>query len=115
VAIVAALATDAELLVLDEPTAGLDPLMEAVFKKYIRQAKADGRTVLLSSHILAQVEELCDRVSIIRQGRAVESGTMADLRHLTRTTVTALSSSPPASSASVVGTFGRPPDPVILG
>ncbi|OCC11301.1 ABC transporter ATP-binding protein [Streptomyces sp. PTY087I2] len=89
VAIVAALASDAELLLLDEPTAGLDPLMEAVFQDVILQAKAAGRTVLLSSHILAQVEKLCDRVSIVRQGRTVQSGTLSEMRHLTRTTVEA--------------------------
>ena len=88
VALVAALASDAELLVLDEPTAGLDPLMEAVFQQCIHEVKAEGRTVLLSSHILAEVEALADRVSIIRAGRIVESGTLADLRHLTRTAVT---------------------------
>ncbi|MBM7799486.1 ABC-2 type transport system ATP-binding protein [Microlunatus panaciterrae] len=89
VALVAALASDAELLVLDEPTAGLDPLMEAVFTECINELKDDGRTVLLSSHILAEVEALCDRVSIIRAGRTVESGTLADLRHLTRTSIEA--------------------------
>ncbi|HEX2152468.1 MAG TPA: ABC transporter ATP-binding protein [Acidimicrobiia bacterium] len=89
VAIVAALAADVDLLILDEPTAGLDPLMEAEFKDYIRAARSNGQTVLLSSHILAQVEELCDRISIIRQGRVVETGSLADLRHLTRTTVVA--------------------------
>ncbi|MCI3226256.1 ABC transporter ATP-binding protein [Streptomyces sp. NP-1717] len=89
VAIVAALASDAELLLLDEPTAGLDPLMEVVFQDVILQAKAAGRTVLLSSHILAQVEKLCDRVSIIRRGRNVQSGTLTEMRHLTRTTVEA--------------------------
>ena len=89
VALVAALASDAELLVLDEPTAGLDPLMEAVFQDCILDAKAEGRTVLLSSHILAEVERLCDRVTIIRQGRTVQRGTLAELRHLTRTTVIA--------------------------
>jgi ABC-2 type transport system ATP-binding protein len=89
VALIAALASDVELLLLDEPTAGLDPLMEAVFQECIREAGAAGRTVLLSSHILAQVEVLADRVSIIRRGRAVESGTLAELRHLTRTTITA--------------------------
>ncbi|MFR9724477.1 ATP-binding cassette domain-containing protein [Streptomyces sp. MS19] len=89
VAIVAALASDAELLLLDEPTAGLDPLMEVVFQDVITEAKAAGRTVLLSSHILAQVEKLCDRVSIVRLGRTVQSGTLQDLRHLTRTTVEA--------------------------
>ncbi|WP_367124940.1 ABC transporter ATP-binding protein [Streptomyces phytohabitans] len=89
VAIVAALASDAELLLLDEPTAGLDPLMEVVFQDVIQQAKDAGRTVLLSSHILAQVEKLCDRVSIVRLGRVVQSGTLGELRHLTRTTVEA--------------------------
>ena len=88
VALIGALASDVELLLLDEPTAGLDPLMEAVFQDYIREVKAAGRTVLLSSHILAQVEVLADRVSIIRLGRIVESGTLTQLRHLTRTTVT---------------------------
>jgi ABC-2 type transport system ATP-binding protein len=87
VALVAALASDAELLVLDEPTSGLDPLMEAVFQECIREARAAGRTVLLSSHILAEAESLCDRVSIIRQGRTVQSGTLAELRHLTRMSV----------------------------
>jgi ABC-2 type transport system ATP-binding protein len=89
VALVAALASDVELLVLDEPTSGLDPLMEAVFKDYIREIKGEGRTVLLSSHILAEVEALCDRVSIIRLGRTVQSGTLSELRHYTRTTVIA--------------------------
>jgi ABC-2 type transport system ATP-binding protein len=87
VALVAALASDAELLLLDEPTAGLDPLMEAVFQDCIHEVRAEGRTVLLSSHILAEVEKLCDRVTIIRRGRAVQSGTLEELRHLTRTTV----------------------------
>ena len=96
VAIVAALASDAELLVLDEPTAGLDPLMEVVFQDVIRQLKAEGRTVLLSSHILAQVEKLADRVSIIRQGKIVQSGTLAEMRHLTRTLIEAETSQPVA-------------------
>lgn len=87
VALVAALASDAELLVLDEPTSGLDPLMEAVFQDHILQAKAEGRTVLLSSHVLAEVESLCDRVTIIRLGRTVQSGSLAELRHLTRTSM----------------------------
>ena len=89
VALVAALSAGAELLILDEPTSGLDPLMEAVFQDCIREIKAEGRTVLLSSHILAEVEALCDRVSIIRLGRTVRSGTLSDLRALTRTTVIA--------------------------
>jgi ABC-2 type transport system ATP-binding protein len=87
VAIVAALASDVELYLLDEPTSGLDPLMTAVFQECIREVIGGGRTVLLSSHILAEVEALCDRVSIIREGRTVESGTLTDLRHLTRTTM----------------------------
>ena len=88
VALISALASDVELLLLDEPTAGLDPLMEAVFQECIREAKDAGRTVLLSSHILAQVEALADRVSIIRSGRIVETGTLSELRHLSRTTIT---------------------------
>ncbi|NRQ48457.1 ABC transporter ATP-binding protein [Aeromicrobium stalagmiti] len=89
VALVAALAADVELLILDEPTSGLDPLMEAVFTDCVDELKDAGRSVLLSSHILAEVERLCDTVSIIRAGRTVESGTLADLRHLTRTSITA--------------------------
>ncbi len=89
VGLVAALASDAELLILDEPTSGLDPLMEAVFQDCIREVKAAGRTVLLSSHILAEVEALCDRVSIIRAGRTEETGTLTELRRLTRTSIVA--------------------------
>lgn len=87
VALVAAFATPAELYVLDEPTSGLDPLMEQVFNREIDQVARDGATVLLSSHILSEVEALCDRVTIIRAGKVVESGTLAELRHLTRTEV----------------------------
>ncbi|MGB2570354.1 ATP-binding cassette domain-containing protein [Micromonospora citrea] len=89
VGLVAALASDVELLILDEPTSGLDPLMEEVFQQWVRRAKRDGRTVLLSSHILAEVEALCDRVTIIRGGQNVETGTLAELRHLHRTSVDA--------------------------
>ncbi len=89
VALVAALASDVELLLLDEPTSGLDPLMEAVFKDAARELRDRGVTILLSSHILSEVESLCDRVSIIRDGRNVESGTLAQLRHLSLTTVDA--------------------------
>jgi len=88
VALVAALASRAPLLVLDEPTSGLDPIMEAAFTESIREVKAEGRSVLLSSHIFAEVEKLADRVTIIREGAAVESGTIAQLRHLTRSQVT---------------------------
>ena len=87
VALVAALASDVELLILDEPTSGLDPLMEAVFQEYIREVRDAGRTVLLSSHILAEAEALCDRVSIIRLGRTVQTGSLDELRHLTRTSI----------------------------
>ncbi|MFA1547610.1 ABC transporter ATP-binding protein [Actinomadura chokoriensis] len=95
VGLVAALASDAELLILDEPTSGLDPLMEEVFQECIREERGDGRTVLLSSHILSEVEALCDRVTIIRNGRAVESGTLDELRHLTRTSIDAELAGPP--------------------
>ncbi|RFU85930.1 ABC transporter ATP-binding protein [Streptomyces triticagri] len=106
VAIVAALASDAELLLLDEPTAGLDPLMEVVFQDVILEAKAAGRTVLLSSHILAQVEKLCDRVSIVRLGRTVQSGTLSEMRHLTRTTVEAETERPADGLADLPGVHG---------
>src|SRR3954466_9856402 len=87
VALIAALASDVELRVLDEPTSGLDPIMEATFQQCVQDMRRQGRTVLLSSHILAEVEALCDRVSIIRAGRTVESGTLVELRHLTRTSI----------------------------
>ena len=103
VALVAALASDAELLVLDEPTSGLDPLMEAIFQDCILTAKAEGRTVLLSSHILAEVEKICDRVTIIRQGRTVQSGTLSELRHLTRTTIAAETLRPPDELSALPG------------
>jgi ABC-2 type transport system ATP-binding protein len=103
VALVAALASDVELLLLDEPTAGLDPLMEASFREVIRQEHHSGRTVLLSSHILAEVEALADRVSIIRAGRIVESGTLADLRHLTRTSIQAELAAPPDGPLALPG------------
>ena len=89
VALIAALATDAELFLLDEPTSGLDPLMEDAFRVCVRELRNQGRTVLLSSHILSEAEALSDRVSIIRTGRVVETGRLEQLRHLTRTSVTA--------------------------
>lgn len=103
VALVAALSSDVELLILDEPTAGLDPLMEAQFRAAIDEDRSEGRTVLLASHILAEVEALCDRVSIIRKGRNVESGSLEQLRHLTRTTVEAELASDPSSVANLPG------------
>ncbi|ATG50638.1 ABC transporter ATP-binding protein [Brachybacterium vulturis] len=89
VALISALTSEVELLLLDEPTAGLDPLMEVVFQQAIREVKDAGRTVLLSSHILAQVEALADRLSIVRQGQIVETGSLSQLRHMTRTTFVA--------------------------
>lgn len=103
VALVAALSSDVELLVLDEPTSGLDPLMESVFQDAIGELKDEGRTVLLSSHILAEVEALCDRVSIIRAGRTVETGTLAQMRHLTRTSVAVETKRPPQGLESLTG------------
>jgi ABC-2 type transport system ATP-binding protein len=103
VALVAGLASTAELLILDEPTSGLDPLMEEAFQECIREVRAEGRTVLLSSHILAEVEALCDRISIIRAGRTVQSGTLTDLRHLTRTTVVAETSQPATGLQALPG------------
>ncbi|WP_332691738.1 ABC transporter ATP-binding protein [Halalkalibacter lacteus] len=87
VALVAAFASGADLYILDEPTSGLDPLMEKVFQDCVMDAKRAGKSVLLSSHILSEVERLCDRVGIIRQGRIIETGTLNELRHLTRTSL----------------------------
>nr|WP_296063456.1 ABC transporter ATP-binding protein [uncultured Actinoplanes sp.] len=107
VALVAALASDVELLILDEPTSGLDPLMEEVFREVILQEKQRGdRTVLLSSHILAEVEALCDRLTIIRDGRTVETGTLEQMRHLTRTTIQAELAGPVDGLASLAGVHG---------
>jgi ABC-2 type transport system ATP-binding protein len=106
VALIAALASDVELLLLDEPTSGLDPLMEATFRSCIEEERQRGRTVLLSSHILAEVEALCDRVTIIRAGKTVETGTLTELRHLRRTTITAETTSPPEALAQLPGIFG---------
>jgi ABC-2 type transport system ATP-binding protein len=106
VALISALASDVELLLLDEPTAGLDPLMEAEFQDCIREARSAGTTVLLSSHILAQVEVLADRISIIRRGRIVESGSLAELRHLTRTTIVADTDRPANGLGSLPGVHG---------
>ncbi|HEX2133743.1 MAG TPA: ABC transporter ATP-binding protein [Actinophytocola sp.] len=103
VALISAFASDVELYILDEPTSGLDPLMEAVFQDCVRELRDAGRTVLLSSHILAEVEKLCDRVSIIRSGRTVESGTLADLRHLTRTSISVETAAPLDGLAGIAG------------
>ena len=106
VALVAALASSAELLILDEPTSGLDPLMESVFQECITEIKGEGRTVLLSSHILAEVEALCDRVTIIRAGCTQQSGTLAELRHLTRTSIVAETIRPAGDLAQCGGVYG---------
>ncbi|MFF7500623.1 ATP-binding cassette domain-containing protein [Streptomyces lavendulae] len=105
VALVAAFASDVELLILDEPTSGLDPLMEEVFQSCVAGARDAGRTILLSSHILSEVETLCDRVSIIRAGRTVETGTLAELRHLTRTSIRAELAGPPNGIAHLPGVY----------
>ena len=106
VALVAALASDVELLILDEPTSGLDPLMEATFQDCINELRQEGRTVLLSSHILAEVEALCDRVSIIRGGKTVDSGTLSDLRHVSRTSIAAETARPATMLAELRGVHG---------
>ncbi|HEX8629858.1 MAG TPA: ABC transporter ATP-binding protein [Catenuloplanes sp.] len=103
VALVAAFASDAELLLLDEPTSGLDPLMEEVFRECVNEERRRGRTVLLSSHLLAEVEALCDRVSIVREGRTVQTGTLAEMRHLTRTSITAELAAAPNGLAGLPG------------
>lgn len=103
VAVVAALASDVELLLLDEPTAGLDPLMAEVFRGCIEEERRSGRTVLLSSHTLAEVDALCDHVTIIRNGRVVETGALSDLRHLTRTSIMAELAAAPTGLADLPG------------
>lgn len=103
VALVAAFASDVDLLILDEPTSGLDPLMEEVFQDCVAEERARGRTILLSSHILSEVETLCDQVSIIRQGRTVETGSLADMRHLTRTNISAELAAAPDGLARLPG------------
>lgn len=94
VALVAAFASEADLYILDEPTSGLDPLMESVFQECVMDVKKAGKSVLLSSHILSEVEKLCDRVSIIRQGKIIDSGTLLELRHLTRTSISVKTARP---------------------
>ncbi len=106
VALIAALAADADLMIFDEPTAGLDPLMEAQFQGVVREATAQGRTVLLSSHILGEVEALCDRVTIIRQGKDVQTGSLDELRQHTATTVQATTQQPVERLESLEGVSG---------
>ncbi|WP_282139817.1 ABC transporter ATP-binding protein [Cytobacillus oceanisediminis] len=104
VALVAAFSSEADLFILDEPTSGLDPLMEKVFQECVMEVKRQGKSVLLSSHILSEVEKLCDRVSIIRQGRIIESGTLNELRHLTRTQMLVDTSMPITGLLDMPGT-----------
>ncbi len=106
VALVAALASDVELYILDEPTSGLDPLMESVFQDCIKELRTAGKTVLLSSHILAEVEALCDRVTIIREGKTVQTGTLDDMRHLHRTKIKVTTDKPIASIKKLKGIHG---------
>ena len=103
VALIAAFASDVELLILDEPTTGLDPLMEEVFREVVIEHSRRGGTVLLSSHVLAEVEALCDRVTIIRRGATVENGTLDELRHLTRISVTAVAETAPRGLDAIAG------------
>lgn len=103
VALVAAFSSDADLYILDEPTSGLDPLMEQVFQECVLEAKAAGKSVLLSSHILSEVEKLCDKVAIIREGEIIETGTLSELRHLTRTKFIVETSKPISSLDEVPG------------
>jgi ABC-2 type transport system ATP-binding protein len=103
VALIAAFSCDADLFILDEPTSGLDPLMEMVFQDCVRKVKSAGKTVFLSSHILSEVEQLCDRISIIRQGRIIDSGTLEGMRHLTRNNVKVASGAPLDGLAALAG------------
>lgn len=105
VALVAAFASDADLYILDEPTSGLDPLMERVFQECVTEVKRRGKSVLLSSHILSEVEKLCDRVSIIRQGQIIETGSLDELRHLTRTNMTVTTKQPIPSLEEMRGVY----------
>ena len=103
VALIAAFASDADLYILDEPTSGLDPLMEMIFQQCVLDAKKAGKTVLLSSHILSEIEKLCDRVGIIRQGKMIETGTLEELRHLTRTNFFVETKQPVTDLAAIKG------------
>lgn len=105
VALIAAFASDADLYILDEPTSGLDPLMEMLFQQCVLDAKKAGKTVLLSSHILSEVEKLCDRVGIIRQGKMIETGTLEELRHLTRTNFFIETKQPVTDLATIKGVY----------
>jgi len=106
VALVAAFASDADLFILDEPTSGLDPLMEQVFQECVLEQKNKGKGIFLSSHILSEVERLCDRVGIIREGRLVETGTLSELRHLTRIAMNVITEKPIEGLERMKGVHG---------
>jgi len=101
--LIAALASRAELLILDEPTSGLDPLMEQVFRETVKEAQSNGQTIFLSSHILEEVEALCDRIAVLRSGKLVELGTLGEMRHLAAVTVEATFSNKPPSVEKLKG------------
>lgn len=103
VALIAAFSTDADFYIFDEPTSGLDPLNEEVFQQEVLQLKAAGKAVLLSSHILSEVEKMCDRIGIIRSGEIVETGTLAEMRHLTRTVIKVLTKEPTPELDTLLG------------
>ncbi len=105
VALIAAFSADAKLYILDEPTSGLDPLMELVFRQCIDDAKARGASVFLSSHILSEVEKLCGRISIIRQGKVIDSGTLEEMRHLTRNKISVVAGSPLTGIETLQGVY----------
>lgn len=105
VALIAAFASEADLCILDEPTSGLDPLMENVFQDCVSEMKKEGKSILLSSHILSEVEKLCDKVSIIRKGKIIEAGTLDKLRHLTRTNISVLTKKPLDALEEITGIF----------
>lgn len=111
VALVAAFASDADFYILDEPTSGLDPLMEEIFVQCVQEVKDQGKSVLLSSHILHEVERLCDKVSIIRQGEIIETGTIQGLRHLTRTSITVKTAQPIVNLSAQPGVYDIMEDP----
>jgi ABC-2 type transport system ATP-binding protein len=105
VALVAAFAADADLYILDEPTSGLDPLMELVFQECVAKVKSEGKTILLSSHILSEVEKLCDRLSIIRNGKIIDTGTLRELQHLSRNNITVETEKPVIGLRSLRGVY----------
>lgn len=103
VALVAAFSSDADFYIFDEPTSGLDPLMEEVFQKQVLALKTVGKSVLLSSHILSEVERMCDRIAIIRKGEIIEIGSLSEMRQLSRSTITVTTSQPLAAVANMTG------------